>query len=291
VLYGALLWRFALACTRAWPEKFTRATLNVLAAIYWTFARQRRAVLRQNLLPLVNHDPAAAAHAEKKLRQNFSRKLADLWRHEAGLSVAQLVEHASGWENFLAAQKKHHGVLFVTPHLGNWEFGALIMRRRGLSVHAISLAEPSRDFTELRRAARARTGVETLVIGEDPFGAVQIIRVLEAGGTVALLLDRPPVRSAVTVNFCGQDFPASVAAAEFARASGCALLPTYIVWRNGKYEAHILPAVDYDRPALRDRSARHALTQEILRAFESIVRQHPDQWYHFVPVWPEEKLA
>ena len=36
-------------------------------------------------------------------------------------------------------------------------------------------------------------------------------------------------------------------------------------------------------------TARIQLTQEILRAFEPAIRQHLTQWFHFVPIWPDEK--
>jgi lauroyl/myristoyl acyltransferase len=50
-----------------------------------------------------------------------------------------------------------------------------------------------------------------------------------------------------------------------------------------------LPEIVYDRTAIGNRDARIQLTQEILRAFEPVIRQHLDQWFHFVPVWPDEK--
>ena len=53
------------------------------------------------------------------------------------------------------------------------------------------------------------------------------------------------------------------------------------------YSAHILPPIPYDRAALRNRAARCQLTQEIVRALEPAIRQHLDQWFHFVPIWPE----
>ena len=43
------------------------------------------------------------------------------------------------------------------------------------------------------------------------------------------------------------------------------------------------------RAAIGNRNARLRLTQEILRAFEPAIRQHLAQWFHFVPVWPDEK--
>ena len=174
----------------------------------------------------------------------------------------------------------------VTPHLGNWEFGAPLLARHGVKLLVVTLAEPQRQLTEIRQASRARWGIETLVIGRDPFSFVEMIRRLEAGATVALLVDRPLEAGSVSVELFGRKFAASIAAAELARASGCALLPVYLPRIENGYAAHILPEIPYDRAALRSPEARHKLTQEIMRAFEPAIRQHLDQWYHFVPIWP-----
>jgi hypothetical protein len=48
-----------------------------------------------------------------------------------------------------------------------------------------------------------------------------------------------------------------------------------------------LPEISYDRCELGDREVRRQLTGEILRTFEPIIRKYPDQWYHFIPIWPE----
>jgi lauroyl/myristoyl acyltransferase len=112
-----------------------------------------------------------------------------------------------------------------------------------------------------------------------------VIKRLENGATVALLVDRPPRATSIDVQLFGKPFAASIAAAELARASGCVLLPVYLPRTNGAYAAHVLPAISYDRAALRGRDARRELTQKIISAFEPVIRQHLDQWYHFVPVW------
>jgi len=64
-----------------------------------------------------------------------------------------------------------------------------LLTKRGVNLQVITLAEPGGRFTELRKASRARWDIDTLVIGEDPFASVEIIRRLEAGATVALLMD------------------------------------------------------------------------------------------------------
>ena len=106
---------------------------------------------------------------------------------------------------------------------------------------------------------------------------------------MALLVDRPPAPAAVKVELFGKPFLASNAVAELARASGSAIVLTYIVRQGDHYLAHMLPEIAYDRAAIGNREARIRLTQEILRAFEPAIRQHLTQWFHFVPIWPDEK--
>ena len=81
----------------------------------------------------------------------------------------------------------------------------------------------------------------------------------------------------------------SIAVAELARASGCAIVPTFLVREKGGYRAQILPEIVYDRAAIGNRDERIRLTGQIMRAFEPVIRQYAAQWYHFVPIWTEVK--
>lgn len=290
-LYGPLGWRAALALTRVLPAWLLHAACLAASRAYWLLARRRREVVVQNLLPVVAGDRALAEQTAARLGDQFAHKLADLWRYESGGSLDGLFGELRGWENFQAAESAGRGVLLLTPHLGNWEFGAPLLAKYGIKMLVITLAEPGAGLTEMRQAARARWGIETFVIGDDPFAFVEIIKRLGDGAKVALLVDRPPAANAVTVELFGQPLAGSIAPAELARASGCALLPVYLPRTGEGYAAHILPPIAYDRRALGDREARRALTGEILRAFEPAIRQHPDQWFHFVPLWPRPAAA
>jgi predicted RND superfamily exporter protein len=286
-LYRAGLWQVGLATACRLPPAASARLSQSLAKSYWSIARARREAVIQNLLPLLDGDRTEAEEVGQRLFHNFGLKLADLFRYETGQRVEDLFGELAGWEHFVAAQATRRGVLLLTPHLGNWEFGAPLLTQRGVNLLVITLDEPQGRLTEIRRTSRARWGIETLVIGRDPFAFVEIIRRLEAGAVVALLVDRPPEASAVMVELFGRKFATSIAPAELARASGCVLLPVYLPRTNQGYAAHILPQIPYDRAALRSREARLKLSQEIIRAFEAPVRQHLDQWYHFVPIWPK----
>ena len=118
---------------------------------------------------------------------------------------------------------------------------------------------------------------------------MEVIKQLQAGADLAVSLDRPPERGGVPIEFFGHPFEASLAAAELARASGCALIGVTIVRRPDGYAVKVLPEFTYDRKALGNREARRELTQQILRAFEPEIRKDIDQWYQFTPIWPKDR--
>ncbi len=249
----------------------------------------RFSVVSDNLRAVVGD--ARANEEAARLFGRFGIKLCDLWRYEAGLPVQDQFRELTGWENLRSAVETGRGVLLITIHLGNWEFGAPLLAARGIRLLVLTQPEPGDGFTEMRRSARERWGIETFVVGEDPFAFVEIIKRLQAGRAVALLMDRPPPGSGVEVELFGQPFMASIAAAELARASGCMLVPAFIPKTGTGYAAHILQPVAYDRATLNSRASRTALTAEILRVFEPAIRKHPDQWFHFVPLWPKRAAS
>ncbi len=283
--YRADVWRLGLLVARILPEGASRWTSSLAASVYRWLRPERFRVVVENLLPVLGDNQPAAERAARALFREFALKITHLWRFESGQPIDSWRTEWAGREFLAAARARGRGVLLITPHLGNWEFGGALLTRSGEKLLVLTQPEPGRGFTELRQKSRARWGIETLVVGEDAFAFVEIIKQLQAGATVALLVDRPPSPTAVTVQLFGRPFPASIAAAELARASGCAVLPTFVVRTPQGYRAEILPEVVYERAAIGDRAARIRLTQEILRAFEPVIRQHVEQWYHFVPVW------
>lgn len=284
-LYGARGWQTGLWLARQLPYPFLVGLAKLAAAAYRRVARHRFATVAANLRPVCGTALQTEAAADRLFSQ-FARKLTDLWIFEGGRPIEHLFGEMTGLEHLLAASAPGRGLLLVTPHLGNWEFGAPVLTRQGITMQVVTLAEPDDALTRLRQQSRARWNIETVVIGADPFGFVELIRRLESGAAVAVLVDRPAPSTATEVELFSRPFLASSAPAELARATGCAILPVYVVREDGHYTATALAPVDYDRAALRDPRARQQLTQKILRAFEPAIRQHADQWYHFVPIWP-----
>lgn len=286
-LYREEFWRMGLGLVRFIPRSLCVFLSRVLANAYCLSIPARREVVIQNLLPALNNDRATAMATARRLFRHFAIKVVDLWRYEAGLPIENSFGNATGWNHFTDALAQKRGVLLLTPHLGNWEFGGPWLTQKGITLQVVTMAEPGKNFTQLRQASRARWNIETIVVGNDPFASLEIIRRLEAGAVIALLVDRPVATSAVKVELFGKPFAGSLAAAELARASGCTLLPVYLPREGNTYSANVLPPIAYDRVSLRDATARRQLTQQIITTFEPVIRQHLDQWYHFIPIWPK----
>ncbi|HTQ51693.1 MAG TPA: MMPL family transporter [Candidatus Acidoferrales bacterium] len=287
--YRAGLWRLGLVLVRILPIGLVKGFAVIMAGLYWRFQRERCEVVVQNLLPLLAGDHEAAEVTARRLHRKFAAKLVDLWRVESGVPVQNWLTNEGELEIIRAARQRGHGTLFITLHLGNWEHGGLLLTQLGIRLTILTQAEPDDGLTGLRIEARRRLGVGTLVIGQDDFAFVEVIKQLQAGADLAISLDRPPDRGGVPIEFFGHSFEASLAAAELARASGCALIGVTIVRRPNGYAVKVLPEFTYDRKALGNRDARRELTQQILRAFEPEIRKDIEQWYQFTPIWPKNR--
>src|ERR1019366_10649388 len=104
----------------------------------------------------------------------------------------------------MAWQDKGRGILLVMAHLGNWEIGGPLLARRGIKLLVLTQAEPGNGLTELRMASRAKWGIEAVVVGNDAFAFVEVIKRLQERATVAVLVDRPSAPSAVRINLFGR---------------------------------------------------------------------------------------
>jgi predicted RND superfamily exporter protein/lauroyl/myristoyl acyltransferase len=287
--YRGGLWKLGLVAAKIFPAVVLKKFAAGLADLCWIFQRQRGEVVVQNFLPVFSGDKSVAEKAARAAHKNFAAKLIDLWRVESGEITRNWLTNSGELEIIHAARRRGRGTLFITLHLGNWEHGGLLLNQLGIRLTILTQAEPDDGLTEMRKAARARYGVDTLIIGEDSFAFVEVIKQLQAGADLAVSLDRPPDRGGVPVEFFGKQFEASLAAAELARASGCALVGVTIVRRPDGYAVKVLPEFIYDRKNLGSREARRDLTQQILRAFEPEIRKDIEQWYQFTPIWPRGK--
>jgi KDO2-lipid IV(A) lauroyltransferase len=218
---------------------------------------------------------------------NFAHMLADYFYCAGGGNARGLLGQWEGIEHLEAARRENRGVILVTAHLGNWELGGILLALRGFPMSVVTLEEPTSELTRWRDAYRRKVGISTHAVGPGhDFAIVELIRTLRAGGIVAMLVDRPYAGSGLPVEFFGHKTEFSSAPGLLWQHTGAAVIPAFVL-RNesGHYTAFAQAPLAFSK-STEPRADLAANTQLLATHFEHVIRQHPEQWFNYVPIWP-----
>jgi KDO2-lipid IV(A) lauroyltransferase len=185
------------------------------------------------------------------------------------------------------ARAEGKGVLIVTCHFGAWDIAGLITASRApLHVVAERFDDPRIDA--MVEAQRNAMGMQVLWLEKSPR---QILRVLQQGGMVAILVDRPLQEGeGVPVEFFGRRCFVPGGVAQLALLSGAAIFPGFASYDeqfSTTYYTQVLPHFFASRTDDREADVI-ATTQRIYSALETVIRPRPAQWAMFRPFWPEK---
>ncbi len=280
--YAPVWFEMASGIIHASPRMTTRGLAAAVGSLGYAFCQSRRQAVRDNLAPLFSDSHQRDRVAQRGFR-NFLRMLHDFCDASAGGigRVEALMDERRGFEALRAAQARGRGTLLVTGHLGAWELGGMVLAGDGFPVNVVTLAEPTEGLNRWRHRYRERFGIKTITIGTDKFAFVEIIQALKRNELVAMLVDRPYLRSGVPVRFFGRQTLFSAAAARIWQHTGAAVIPAFVLQLSpGRYGCYAYPAVDMRRGASLQEN-----TQLLADVFQAIFRESPEQWFNFVPIW------
>ena len=122
-----------------------------------------------------------------------------------------------------------------------------------------------------------------------PSTSSELLLELEAGGTVALVADRLVAGEGIDIEFFGRITKVPTGPAVLALRSGAALLPAAIYQDGMGYRAVFLEPIDTRRGNGRFRDDVRRVTSDLIGAFETLIREAPEQWHVFQPNWPIEE--
>ncbi len=285
--YSLGAFKIGLLLARLFPRSITYRMAAVLGRIgYWRNVRGQVA-LRANLRRVTHRTgPDFEALCASNVRF-FSTMMADYFlcageEHRA----EQLLDEWRGWENIEAALARGKGIIVVTAHLGNWELGATLLALRGLPMSIVTLAEPTGELQQWREEHRRRLGIKTIIVGPGhDFAFVEMIQALRRNEVLAMLVDRPYPGTGTAVEMFGTPTEFSTGPALLWQHTDAAVIPAFVLRHgSGKYTSFADPMLPL-APAEEPRAAQLANTQRIAAHFENIIRQHPEQWFNYVPVF------
>ncbi len=188
-----------------------------------------------------------------------------------------------------AARRGGRGFLLVTGHVGNWEMGAVTLRRHGLTPAVVGQPELSPRVQEMRQQLRERVGVESIDIGTSMGTAFKVRAAVDAGRAVALLVDRAYPEDSVAVPFFGRPTPFLRSPALLARFCACPILPGFFLRRaDGSYYNVWGDPLDAD-PSLSPEADAVRMLSRVAADLERVVRSAPTQWFNFYRYWGGEE--
>ena len=267
-------------------------TLTIGNLFYFLMARARAGVLANLQVigggRLSRGEIAALA---RRTFQNYGQYLLD-YMVMPGLSAehkGRMVARELGQGHMVRSIKQGKGVICITPHLGNWELGGLLLAFRGAELYVLTLDEIDSQTKAFREQMRGRKGIKNIYINPadpTPAAIIEIVKVLKEKKVVAMLGDRPENTNTIEVTFFGRKtrFPRGVAT--LAMATGAAVLPVFVVLKKGKYWGIIERPIYFASTARKEREQviKEGM-QELARVFERYIKEYPDQWYNFYPYW------
>ena len=166
--------------------------------------------------------------------------------------------------------------LIFTSHLANWELSAYVAASYNLHLHVLYRRPNLRAVDEAVREVRAGSMGTLVATGLD--APVKLLRVLESGGHVAMLVDQYFV-TGVDVTFFGRTCKANPLIAQLARHVECPIHGARMVRLPGRDRFRI-DLTDAIAPA-RDAEGKvdvPGTMQVITSVVEGWVREHPEQW-------------
>ncbi|MBN1253760.1 MAG: lysophospholipid acyltransferase family protein [Deltaproteobacteria bacterium] len=226
--------------------------------------------------------------------QNYGQYLLD-YMVMPGLTAQRkgnMVARELGQVHMVRALNKGNGVICITPHLGNWELGGLLLAFRGADLYVLTLDETDSQTKAFRERMRAQKGIKNIYINSNdpaPAAILEVVRVLKEKKVVAMLGDRSGNNNnTIALDFFGRKTPFPLGVATLAMATGAAVLPVFVVLKDGKYWGTIERPIYFHSPSRKEREEemRRGMAK-LAKIFERYIKKYPDQWYNFYSYWGE----
>src|SRR2546423_4446015 len=152
--------------------------------------------------------------------------------------------------------------------------------------YTLTLPAEKTDSEFMHAVNRARQAQGLVLVPID--SALGIHRVVRDGGVLGILADRAVTGIGETVEFFGR--PALLPSAHVALAlrTGAPLVPAFTWRENGLLCARIEEPLELVSTGDRDTDVR-AGTQRFAALLERYIKEHPEQWSVFEPVWDSDK--
>jgi KDO2-lipid IV(A) lauroyltransferase len=272
-----ILYLTGAALVRVFPRRIAK---GIAAAIAFTFFVSRPAIrknVRRNFQAM-----GIRVRSTFAVFYHFSHAVTDFLRLTF-MAPDQLesICNLGGREHLDTALREGRGVILVAPHLGPWELAGAYLPAIGYRLNTVALEHPSRRVTQFFASVRRRWRLTDHPLHAS---AGELIRTLGRGELVVLLIDRNYSKRGLPLHLFGTEAILPAGHVVLSLRSGAPLVPCCCYY--GADER--IEIVVGERVATREGATESEIADACLARIEAFIRAHPDQWFAFDNIWPEE---
>ncbi len=278
------IWFCALSL-RWLPLRAGYAIATVVADIVFLVWRQGRANILDNMSHVLgdNATPRQVREMAKRSLRNYAKYTVDYLR----LSFTKVDEitrqvTCTHWPKFESLADRGRGMLIVGMHMGNWDLGPAMLCQRDYDVSVVVESFKYSRMNDFVQGIRTKCGMNAIPLERATRG---ILNALKKKHFLGILIDRPTQERGVQVRFFDAPTYVPAGAATLALRTGAPVVTFAVVrTRDNKFltlyddNIAIEPSGDFEKDV-------QYLTQKIIDSLEKMIRNYPDQWYMFRPMW------
>ena len=190
-----------------------------------------------------------------------------------------------GWDNLEAALSDGNGAILVTLHQGNWDLMGAAIALGDYPLNVVVESLPSMRLNEFVQGRRSGKGMRIIPMEN---GVGSMLQALRRNELLGLLIDIPGVDKGVAVRFFDTTTQMPRGAATLALKTKAKVIPVSSAHLPGNSTLCVIGEHICFQPSGELNKDIQALTQMIMSSLEGFVRQYPDQWYMFRPMWSTE---
>jgi lauroyl/myristoyl acyltransferase len=177
------------------------------------------------------------------------------------------------FHNLYDAYKEGQGVILLTGHLGNYEWGASYIGYLGFKISVISVEYRTNRIRDIYEGNRRRAGIGVFYVKRSFSGPV---RFLKDGGLLAIAGDRNFEGSAETVKMFGKDVEIPKGGFFLASKLG---VPVVVGFgpreKDGRYHVYL------EKPFKVKEGEIDEAMKKYIELLEKYIKKYPDQWLLF----------
>ncbi len=195
------------------PVGLCRLIAKIVVSVVYAFSKRDRQGLAHNLALAFDRSPSDPfiRRTVRRTFYNYGQYMADFFimpQLPPG-QVQRYFKTVYGEDIMHAALAKGRGVILLSAHIGNWEFGGTMMRLADYSLAVVALPHNASSTNALVNRLRKGTGIKIIEVTGSPFAGIDILQHLRQNGVVAMVGDKDFFGSGQPTRFFGQlvNFP------------------------------------------------------------------------------------